>query len=683
MKKTLVTLSMIKVALDHHPNINNFLDIYVPLVANLIKKKNITNFNQIEQICTDFIEEYGLIIPHHPMLAIINRLKQLHYFFEIKENYFSLDVDKFNSTDFTITVNTQEYQFNRIIEKYKNFAKDKHGITIDNSTAVDHLIALLNDHDIDMMFINDRKSSILPLVKTTEIDINLVYDYVRFLFENDIEIFSLFSDISFGHIIASTLLFNYENSISIKKRCINYYLDIGILFGLVGINGEYEKKVFEDFIHLLINSGGNIFIFNHSYEEFINIIDACKLWIDNPNYDPIKANRSLANFKSRGYHISDIDIFIEKIPKLLVQYNLQKCDTPDPGANNEHQISDENLQKQIIDVYKKNNPFFDEDEKEETIYLDVKSISAVHKLRNGIIPRNINECDYIFVTRNSTLAYATKLFEASLDISGRFFIPSTVTDVFIGTIIWLNSPNASNLNEINQKRLIANCYAALSPTKSLRGLFLAEVEKSAKDSTLSEDEVYLLKTSSVAQELLQERTLGDPKKITGRTPIEIIEEIKTRERLSAKRELEVERIEYTKKVITAESIIKDKQKEIDIKNEEIEAVKGTLNQVISEKKNIIDAVRTRVYKNSNTNAWIIFVVLLLVLIFLFTFQEFGIQISIDNTIIQALKFFVSILNIISITFNINLLKVKEKIFRKLIIKELKSYKIEIEDQEIL
>ena len=39
MEKTIKTLALIKVMLDHNPNFRNFLDIFVPLLTALIKKK--------------------------------------------------------------------------------------------------------------------------------------------------------------------------------------------------------------------------------------------------------------------------------------------------------------------------------------------------------------------------------------------------------------------------------------------------------------------------------------------------------------------------------------------------------------------------------------------------------------------------------------------------------------------
>jgi hypothetical protein len=81
-------------------------------------------------------------------------------------------------------------------------------------------------------------------------------------------------------------------------------------------------------------------------------------------------------------------------------------------------------------------------------------------LRGGNKPTKLHEAGHIFITTNSSLAFASRLYELQSAEEKYFFIPAALTDVFVGTLIWLQSP--SKVAEINKKRLIASCFAALA-----------------------------------------------------------------------------------------------------------------------------------------------------------------------------------------------------------------------------
>ena len=666
MENTIKTLSLLKVTLDHHTDIKDYLDIFIPFTTALIKKREISDLKNIEKICREFKLEYGLNIPHHPMVSIINKIVVLGYGIEVSKGRIVTVFDKINSEDFQNFSSQQEDKFDRLINAYKNFSFKKHGISLTEEEASNHFISLLEDHDLEIVFASDRQKSILPKNEKTIVGTNLAYDFIRTLYEDDTSTFQLFADIAFGHVIASSLLFSSD--IPRKKGQIktNFYLDTGILFGLFGINGEYEKQVYENFIRLIKLNNGNVFIFNHSYEEFINIIDSCKYWIDNPNYDPNVASRTLVRFKSLGYHKTNIDIQISKIPRKLDNFNILRVDTPDPNIDNAHQISDLDFQKALIEHYKQNNPYFDEEDKEETIYLDVKSVSAIYKKRKGVFPRNINECKDLFVTRNATLAYASRLFEKSINKIERFYIPTTVTDGFIGTMMWLNSPIETDLQNLSNKKLIANCYAALKPTKQQRKLFLAEVEKAEKDKLLSPEEIIVLKTSNVAEELLQEKTLGDLKKITNQTPMEIITEIKARERNRARKEFE-----------NKEKVYKEKDKNSKmklIKNEEIiETQKEIIKNKSIKQRMIIEKIEKKSRKKASIYSWLSFGFLILFFGFFQLVSSGLLDLRISLVFIKWGKIISGITGFLNFLININITNIKEKIYKYIYEKELKSF----------
>lgn len=672
MENTIKTLALIKVTLDHHPNIKDYLDIFIPFLVTLIKKKEITDLKNIQYLRNEFQTEYGLMIPHHPMLALVNRLIVLGYGREIGPGEFSPVFDKINTDNFINEATKHEKKYDALINSFVTFSNEKHGLKISLDEASRNLLLLLEVHDIDIVFADDKGDSILPVIDKSEIGVNLAYDFVRSSYEQGLPEFEVMADIAFGHIIANSVIIGTNLSKEVNLSKVNYYLDTGILFGLFGINGDYEKKVYAEFVRLLKNHNGNAYIFNHTYDEFINIVDACRNWIDNPSYDINKANRTLVRFRSLGYHSSDIDIFISKIPKTLTAYGIVVVDTPNPNVDNEHQMGDIDFQRTLIEIYKKNYEFFDEDQKEGTIYLDVRSVSAIFKLRKGNYPRNLGECGYVFVTRNSTLAYASKLFEKSISKIDRFYIPTTVTDGFIGTIIWLSSPVRCDMQNISKTRLIASCYAALHPSRQLKKLFLVEVEKAEKDNLISSDEVIVLKTANIAEEMLQERTLGNPNKITTQTPIEIINEIKVRAKNEARKEFNEIRKSLEIEKLEKEQALEIKDKELELKSKEFKDKENALQIELDNKQKIINNITKSITKRASRQSWFLLSILICIFILINIITVVDLPFYVNRTFLQIGKIISAIVSIASVLFNIDLLKTRSKYINWRIEKELRS-----------
>lgn len=666
-QKTLKSLALLKILLDQldqDRNISSYLDIYIPMVVELFKKRKIKSFkrNEIDQLIRMFYEEYGLKIPFYPMLTIINRMINLGYLkaisigqrepVQIIPNYEIID-----QTEFDLSSKNFDTKFDLLIHDYITFANEKHDIQLSDEQAYNHILLVLNDHDLDIAFINREEISILPKQEEeSKVNRNLFYDFIKTLFEDNSPKFELVNDIVFGHIIASTILFTKIKPINSIKRKTTFFLDTGILFGLFGLNGKQEQEVYSDFVHLLQDNDGTVKIFEHTYQEFINIVDSCVQWIDNPNFDASKASKALLYFRSEGYHYSDVELFIKKFPEKLISIGIETEDLPDPNMNIDFQMDEYEFQRNLIQLYLEKDPNFDEEEKEETINYDVKSISAIFKRRRGKVPRNIDDCNVLFVTRNSTLAYASKLHENNYPNHDNFYIPTAVTDVFLGTILWLSSPDNINLEDFTKKQLISHCYAAMNPTKRTFTLFLNKVNELKQDGSLSEDDIIYLETSSEARRLLQEKTLGDATKITSKTPIEILNEVQ----LDAERKA---KDEFTPILNNLESKNKELSETVEQKQKEIVEKEQQYND-------IYNALKKEVTNKINRRVRFVIVIFFIAFVLLQIVNENLIPLKVNDGLTAIIKWILLLISILGIVFDLNIVKLKNKRVYKIVTKEL-------------
>ncbi len=663
-KKTVKSLALLKVMLDRNENLNSYMDLFIPMIIELIKKRKIKSFrrDEISDVIKVFFNEYGLNVPFHPMVTIINRMVQMGYLNQINARHrepiqFTPNYGNIDKTEFDLSSKSFDDKFDIVIQEYIKFAKNKHGIELTENQAYDHILLVLKDHDLDIAFIHQEGTSILPSQEDgSNLSKNLFYDFVRTLFEEKSQNLELVNEIVFGYIIASALLFTDIKQVKTINRKTIYFLDTSILFGLLGINSKYEKEVYSEFVDLLQKNGGVVKIFEHTYQEFFNIIDSCVEWIDKPTYDANKASRALLFFKSEGYHRSDVELFIKQIPEKIKSFGIEIEDIPDPNIKTKYQMDEEEFQRKLIDLYRENNPNFDEEEKEGTINYDVKSVSAVFKLRGGKVPRNIEECKFLFVTTNSTLAFASKLHENNYPLHDSFYIPTTVTDVFIGTILWLSSPNYINLEDFSKKHLISHCYAALNPTKQHFTLFLNEVNKLKQDNLITEDDIIYLETSSEARRLLQEKTLGDAMKITSKTPIEILKEIQLDAERKAKEEF-----------TPIQNDLESKNKEL---SERLRQKQEEINEKENQNRKLSDLLKKEVTNRVNRRAIIITLLFILMFIFFQLIDENLIALNINDTVKIICKWLSFLVSILGIIFDTNVMQLKNRYVNKSVDKEL-------------
>jgi len=128
------------------------------------------------------------------------------------------------------------------------------------------------------------------------------------------------------------------------------------------------------------------------------------------------------------------------------------------------------------------------------------------------------------MTTNSALAIAARKYE--LERSQRSHnIPACLTDTFVGTILWLQSP--AKIFKINRRKIIADCYASLQPDAKLIKKYVMEVDKLKNEDKIDENTYYLLRRDSMALKLLEEKTLGDADSFDSSVLAEIYNEMKS------------------------------------------------------------------------------------------------------------------------------------------------------------
>lgn len=557
MQNIIASLALLKANLD---NEKDYIEIFVPFVITLIKKNDYSKID-LGQICIDFSEEYHFSIPLQPMKAILERTRKRGYIAYKKGVGFIPRRKRIGKHEFSKRSIEQLRKYNRVIQAFKDFCKTEYDQDISDTDANKIIIAFLKDHELDILFASRSMDTILPEAYSTASERFLIYKFIVYTHQAAPDLFSFIVDITIALIFSETVFYGNVEKFKGSIQGQNYYLDTSILFNVIGINGEIMESAYNDFINLLTSHDVNLWVFKHTYNEFLGILEGCLTWIDHSSFDPKKAGHALRYFRERNYSKSDILEIIHNTDPILEKLNIQVINAPAPQEYKTHQIDEEALTKVIIDVYKSNDPSFDAIEKEDTIYRDIRSISSIHRLRRGKKPKTLQDANHIFITTNSSLAYASKVFENKFMGTEYFYIPTTLTDTFTGTLIWIRSP--LNIAEtINEKKLLANCYSALQPSDRLISMLIDKAEKLEKSGEINEDQLIILKESPVARNLLQEETLGDPERFTDRTVHEILHDMTLSIRKEAEEVYEEDRLRLLRTIekISAEKDSADEKR---------------------------------------------------------------------------------------------------------------------------
>lgn len=634
MDNVIASLAVLKVNWDHLKK--DYIENFIPFIATLIKKYNYDVID-INTVCNDFTKEFGLIIPYHPMLTVVTRAQKRGL---IEKGYgkFKPNKEKVAKFEFTRIAEEQLRKQEKITKEFISFVKQNYSVELTSEEAEAAFISFLKDHDLDVLFAS-QQPIVLPSIKPSTEKRFLIYKFIRNAYESEPEIFRFIVDIAVGYILASTILYDKFDKFTGKLKKISFYFDTCCILRLIGAEGKEKKDAYIEFFKMLSEEKGNLFILQHTYDEMMGILEDALRWVENPRYDSSLASPVLRYFVENNYKSSDVERFIVNVDRLLEENKIIKIDSPDPNKYKSYQIDEGKLYDTIVGVYKNQSPYFEESEKAITIQRDVKSIASVYKLRKGKNPKNIKEAGHIFVTTNLGLSYASRRFEIS-ETGDNLNIPACLTDVFVGTLVWLQSP--VKVLSLNEKKIIADCYAALQPNDTLIKKFLNEVVKLKSEKKLSDDEYYLLRTHRVAMELLEEKTMGDPNNFTDKTSEEILEEIREGLRLEGE-----------------EKYLKEKEQHAETLSK--------LDLAKRQKEKIEKSVEVRAEKISNTIGKLLFTAFVLLFVF-GTVVQFSPNFLNNQPLYRGMLILITVLlGLLSVATGFNLKGFRDKI--KMVIKK--------------
>lgn len=632
MNRTLISLAIIKSNWER--NKTDYIDNFIPFTAAILNDKEYKKIN-LETFQNDFRDRYGLHIPKNALITIFNRARKKGI---VKRNQgdFLYDKEASSSSIKSIESTDVERKFNKVIKAIKTFAKEEHEITVQETEIEEALLSFLKQHDLDILFAA-KDHSVLPNVKSNKKLKYLISSFTLFAAKEEPTLFQFLVDISIGHALSGAILYSELNSFSGKLKDLNIYLDTPLILGILGFSGEFKRSSIEELVKILNEEKANVYILDTTRGEVVHILNDGLVWLQKGIYDLEKASRILRHCHREGITASDLEQKILSLDRLLEEYQIVSTSVPDHVSNEKFQIDEIELKRTIKRTYKNIIKDYDYNNysKEGTINRDVKVLSGIYRFRQGIKPKVIKDSKHLFITSNTALAFASKIFE-SKENGSHFTIPTCLTDVFLGTVIWLQSPQ--KIENLNTKKFIADCYSATQPTTELIKKYMLEVEKLKQEKKINSDEYYILRTHRASLNLLEKNTMGDPEAFDGSSTEEILDTIML-------------------------SIKGEEQEKLKKEEEAHSLTKSALDQIAAEKQRITDGLDIKADRISKGISQGIFILLIFITFLCLAVNLNTNYLDVSENLKTVLWIIISGMTLLNLTTGFNILGFRDRMHK--------------------
>ena len=504
----------------------DFISTYIPFVTRVLIDINSDKGIDVREVIEGFRREYGFAIDRPAMITILNKCAKEGFITKRKNAKYEVVLDKCASVAINKhDVNLQYKKYDEVIQKLQTYYLEEYEIQLQTGEVETLLLSFLNENSAKTIIANFE--GIDDGTHSSKQHHYIISKFIKKCQSEDKTTYQLIIDLAVSYLFTSAIAYGGEDE-KTKLECykdLQIYLDTPFVLKILGLNGEEMKDASIAMLNQLYDMNCRFYIFSHTYDEIEQILKDCYKWIESPQYDAFYASYALRTFVEKKFTKADVQEYLDTLENKLRYYKIKIDDTDYyAGKFYKAKIDDSLIESCIVQVYKENSAFFDEHSKKTTIGYDAKSISIILKLWSNRSSRTYKQAKYVLLTTNSTLSYITRQFDKEMNPSVGNGIYPCITDVFLGTNIWLGAP-VNKIEEFSEKKLLADCMSLIEPSDALISKLQDSIKRAFEDETITEDQYYLLKAKAFSNDYIMQNTLGDENYFTDKLTEELLEDI--------------------------------------------------------------------------------------------------------------------------------------------------------------
>lgn len=491
---------------------DNIFDAYFPFFANIISEEKWDIVDET-QVAEKFRERYNISLPIsfvRQILGVGVENRAIIYdqgkYISQKEKLKSYFID---NKDFDLRWKQMMDGFNLYCQEN---SADLTGIDIES--AILHFLdvydeAIVSNDELNVTAESDKFSYIWN-------------NYLKYLSENNLQLFDFVAAISFSNIQKETIFFsNGSSTVPETYNGLNIYLDSPMIFALLDMDSNARIDSCKMLIAGMRDAGCSVQVFDHNFIEIQGIMSRAAGWATSADYDISKANNVARFFHDVLIDAPVIAEFCESTEAKLNGMGIIIKNTSYDVTENKFQEDENSLYTMIEARYTQDGRAITE-EKKQSIMIDIRSIIMVYRERRGQVSTHIQTCGHIVVTLNGTLANISKNFESNKSINSGH-VPACVSADLFGSVLWLFSPQEKM--EYQRKQLLADCYVALRPTKEMLQKYMDSLQRARNAGEIDEKKFLFMRAHKAVTDALMNVTKGDYARFNDQTYREVYDEI--------------------------------------------------------------------------------------------------------------------------------------------------------------
>ncbi len=475
----------------------NYLDIFEPFIIEAVKR-DINSPVNIPLISSFIKSEFGIEIPQKVVQKIVNKMIIGKYFTQIRYNKKIYPIPTmFQDTSFQYLRVELKRKYAEFITELIKYANEEFGKNWTEQDAIDQLDSFLSQYHIEIIKSHVNKSA-MPLSQYKPGPTLTISMFIIKQQEKDTYLFNYLVEIVSGYILSRVL---YEEDLDHKIGYLNetkIILDTNLLMPLLGYNGKEEQESCVELLSLLKKYKAQVCCFKHNRDEVDYLLSTAAAELCNGRQSNW-VNPCMTNFLKLKYTAEIVLALASSLDDDLSNLGIQILDAPSYNDFN-HVIDEQELTEALRERTKR----------EHTIMIDVKSISAVQRLRGDQTSSAIEKCKAVFITSNKNVANCANKFIKKDVGHYRNNIPNCLTDYDLTVKLWLKAP--TKFPDLPKKRIIADCYASLRPDEADYSDFLKHLDMLLREGKITQEKVYYYKCITETQlAFLEQRTNTDSK----------------------------------------------------------------------------------------------------------------------------------------------------------------------------
>lgn len=498
------------------------LDIFLPLVADRIYNSRDSAVSAVD-VRASITSHFGLLLPTTVVRTLLTRLSRRGALVANRGVY-TPDKERLASYDLTSSSLALAIEERHLLDQGVAFAQDRFGQAMSPDEFEVALLEFIAANIVPMtLWALDGVS--LPRDTASAGRQMIVGEFVQDDHYRDQRVFRHLISLTKGSLLSSALGLPDLAETRARITQLHLYFDTRLVLRLIGACGPSRRDFAQELATFASEAGITLKCFEHNVKEIRGVLAACEA--------AVRARRgsyygeAVEYMVASGWEPSDVALLSGNLEEVLERSGVQVVSKPEHEARF---TTDEPALGALLDseVHYRNKSARD---------ADIDSLTAIHRLRQGREMYRIERCRAIFVTTNTSLAQASRIWARDEGVS-RGAVPLAMIDHELAAFLWLKTGLQDS--DIVEKTLAVAAIAATEPDERIWRQYAARIEALLDQGAVSVDEYVLLRQSSLARSILVNRTGSEVEAFAEDTVKFVLSHAKDRELEHADRQLQVE-----------------------------------------------------------------------------------------------------------------------------------------------